>query len=64
MLLRYLHGEKKVWSVVRVPTVAAEDDRQLHRELEELKDERTGRINRIKGLSPARGCAAGRGQEV
>ncbi len=57
MLLRYHAGEKKVWSVVRVPDVTAEDDRQWHRDLEELKDERTGHINRIKGLLASQGLA-------
>jgi len=37
MLLRSCAGEKKVWSVVRVPTVEEEDRRQLHRELRTLK---------------------------
>ena len=50
MLIRWHLGEKKVWGVVRVPTVADEDRRQPHRELIELKSERTGQINRIKGL--------------
>jgi transposase len=50
MLLRYHGGERKVWSVVRVPSVADEDGRQLHRELEALQDERTQHVNRIKGL--------------
>ena len=49
LLLRYHGGETKVWSVVRVPSAVAEDARQLHRELQELKDERTEHINRIKG---------------
>jgi transposase len=57
LLLRYHGGEKKVWSVVRVPNLAAEDGRQLHRELEELKDERTEHINRIKGLLASQGLA-------
>jgi transposase len=35
LLLRYHGGESKVWCVVRVPSAAAEDARQLHRELEE-----------------------------
>src|ERR1700688_2459335 len=39
MLLRHHAGEKKIWSILRVPSVAAEDARQLHRELEALKDE-------------------------
>jgi transposase len=55
MLLRYHGGETKVWSVVRVPDAAAEDDRQWHRDLEELKDERTGHTNRIKGLLAGQG---------
>jgi transposase len=57
MLLRYWGGEKKVWSVVRVPEVAAEDRRQLHRELLELKDERTSHVNAIKGLLANQGVA-------
>ena len=31
-LMAYLRGEPKVWSVVRVPSVAEEDARALHRE--------------------------------
>ena len=50
MLIRYQAGEQKVWRVVRVPTLEAEDGRQLHRELASLKGERTRHINRIKGL--------------
>jgi transposase len=50
MLVRWHYGDKKVWSVVHVPTVASEDGRQLHRELIELKGERTTLVNRIKGL--------------
>jgi transposase len=50
MLLRHTAGEKKVWSVVRVPSVAEEDRRQLHRELTTAKCDRTRMINRIKGL--------------
>jgi transposase len=50
MLMRYDNGERKLWSVVRVPTVEQEDSRQLHRELKALRGERTRHINRIKGL--------------
>jgi transposase len=32
-LMAYLRGERKVWSVVRVPTLAEEDDRRLHRDI-------------------------------
>jgi len=50
MLLRWHGGEKKVWKVVRIPTPEEEDRRQLHRDLLELKGQRTQHINRIKGL--------------
>ena len=49
MLIRWNNGERKVWSVVHVPAVADEEGRQLHRELIELKAERTELLNRIKG---------------
>jgi transposase len=58
LLLRYHGGERKVWSIVRVPSVADEDARQLHRELQGLKDERTEHVNRIKGLLASQGLAA------
>jgi transposase len=38
-----------------VPSEEAEDGRQLHRELESLKEERTQHINRIKGLLASQG---------
>jgi transposase len=50
MLLRHMAGERKVWSVVRVPSVADEDRRQLHRELLNTKRDRTRVLNRMKGL--------------
>jgi transposase len=46
-LMAYLRGEPKVWSVVRVPSVAEEDDR---RERARLICERVQHVNRIKGL--------------
>ncbi len=49
-LVRYRAGERKVWSVVHVPTDAAEDGRQAHRELLTLKRDRARATNRIKGL--------------
>jgi transposase len=57
MLVRYQAGERKVWSTVHVPGVADEDRRQLHRELQELKDDRTRHSNRIKGLLASQGLA-------
>ena len=53
--MRYERGEKKVWHVVRVPGLEAEDRRQFHRELEDLKVERTQHTNRIKGLLAGQG---------
>jgi transposase len=50
MLMRYHGGEKKLWSVVRVPSEEAEDGRNLNRELEVLKKERNMHRNRIFGL--------------
>ena len=55
MLMRYQLGEKKVWSVVHVPSPEAEDHRHLHRELNILKSERTRHINRIKGFLAGQG---------
>ena len=49
-LIRWFGGEPKVWAVVQVPSVKDEDDRQLHRELRALKDERSRHTNRMKSL--------------
>jgi transposase len=57
MLIRYHNGESRVWSVVRVPSPAAEDARHLHRELITLKRDRTRTTNRIKGLLAAQGLS-------
>lgn len=50
LLMRYQHGEKAALSVVKVPGVAEEDDRRLHRERERLVKERGGHSARIKSL--------------
>jgi transposase len=55
MLIRYDCGEQKVWSVVNVPSLEAEDSRHLHRELGTLKRDRTRHINRLKGLLVSQG---------
>lgn len=49
-LIRYCRGERDVWSVVVVPTVEAEDARQLHRDIEILKRERRQHQVRIQSL--------------
>jgi transposase len=50
MLIRYISGETRVWSVLHVPGEDDEDARRLHREIQRLKKERTGHTNRIKSL--------------
>jgi transposase len=55
MLMRYHHGEGQVWQVVKVPSVEAEDQRHLHRDLETLKRERASTTTRIKGLLSSQG---------
>lgn len=55
MLIRYDSGEKRAWSVVRVPSMEAEDNRHLHRQLKSMKVERTQHINRLKGLLVGQG---------
>src|ERR1700732_3819515 len=54
-LMAYLRGDPKVWSVVRVPSVAEEDDRRLHRNRDRLISERVQHVNRIKGLCAIHG---------
>jgi transposase len=49
-LIRYWRGEQGVWKVVRVPSMEAEDGRQLHRELEVLKEEKKQHRVRIQSL--------------
>jgi transposase len=55
VLIRYDYGEKKVCSIVQVPTEEEEDRRQLHRGLASLNKERTRTINRIRGLLATQG---------
>lgn len=64
MLIRAAGGEKKVWSVVNVPTVAEEDRRQVHRELMFTRRDRGRHTNRIKGLLASHGVPLARIQEL
>jgi transposase len=59
MLMRYHGGEKKLWSVVRVPSVEEEDARQLHRELGALNKERTMHRSRIRAFLIQHGIQIG-----
>ena len=56
MLIRFHFLEdRKVWSVVCVPSPEAEDRRQMHRERYALKKERDRAMNRIRGLLATEG---------
>lgn len=57
LLIRYEQGERKVWSVVQVPSGEEEDGRHLHREIRALKKDRVRHVNRIKGLLVTQGLA-------
>jgi transposase len=54
-LIRSHHGERQVWQMVKVPSVAAEAQRHLHRDVETLKRERASTTARIKGLLSSQG---------
>lgn len=58
MLIRFANGERRVWRTVRVPSVAEEARRHLHRELEDWQDQRKQHGNRIKGLLAGLGLSA------
>jgi transposase len=55
MLMRYSIGEKRVWRVVHVPSIEAEDRRHLHRQLLTHKRDKTRHANRIHGLLATQG---------
>jgi transposase len=54
-LLRYHHGGQRVWSVGHRPSAEEEEARRVHREVERLKQERTGHRNRIQALCVSQG---------
>jgi transposase len=55
LLMRWAGGERRVWSVVHVPSAAAEDERQLTREITAVGAERTAVRNRIQALLATQG---------
>jgi transposase len=55
LLARYLAGDRRAWHVVRVPSVADEDARQLHRTWEAVQQDRTRLICRLQGLLTTQG---------
>ena len=57
MLVRVCGGEQRVWSEVRVPTVAAEAARHVSRERTAVTQERTRVTNQMRGWLATWGCA-------
>jgi len=57
MLVRVCYGEKKVWSEVHVPSVAAEAARQVSRERTALTQEQTRLTNQMRGWLATWGAA-------
>ena len=55
MLMRYHQGEHDVWHPVHVPSVAAEDQRHLHRQLITFRRDRNRHGSRIWGLLRTQG---------
>lgn len=55
LLVRWAQGERRVWSVVHVPTPEAEAARQLTREIETVRQDRTRVRNRVLGLLATQG---------
>jgi transposase len=56
MLVRVCYGERRVWSEVRVPSVADEAARQVSRERTALTQEQTRLVNQIRGWLATWGC--------
>lgn len=50
LLIRYESGERRVWSVLRVPSAQAEDERRVYRERERLIKERGAHHTRMQSL--------------
>lgn len=56
MLVRVCYGERRVWSEVRVPSVAEEAARQVSRERTALTQEQTRLVNQMRGWLATWGC--------
>ncbi|MQA90494.1 MAG: hypothetical protein GEU90_09690 [Gemmatimonas sp.] len=63
-LVQCVSGDRKVWSVVRVPPAEAEDLRHNDRELIRLGDEKNAVLNGIRGLLKTQGIRLGRVREL
>ena len=62
MLVRVCYGERRVWSEVRVPTVADEAARQVSRERTALTQEQTRLVNQMRGWLATWGARCRRGR--
>jgi transposase len=58
LLMRHAAGERRVWSVVQVPTPEAGAARQLTREWQTVRADRTRLRNRLQGLLASQGIRA------
>jgi transposase len=56
MLVRVGHGERRVWSEVRVPSVADEAARHVSRERTALTQDHTRLVNQMRGWLATWGC--------
>jgi len=54
-LVRWVRGERDAWRTVKVPSVAAEELRRLHRERKRLVKEQTGHQTRIRSVLATHG---------
>lgn len=57
LLWRYHNGEREALRIVRVPSLEAEDARELHRELTTTKQDRNAVTNRVRGLLAKHGIS-------
>jgi transposase len=57
MLVRVCCGERRVWSEVRVPSLAEEAARQVSRERTALTQDQTRLVNQMRGWLATWGCA-------
>ena len=64
LLFQYVRGDRKVWSVVNVPSIEMEDARRVDRERERLTKEKTQHQSRIRSLLVAQGFELGALKEL
>jgi transposase len=55
LLLRWLSGERQVWSVIHIPSAEAEAQRQRTREIDTVREDRKRVRNRLQGVLATQG---------